>query len=136
MENIREQKQLFANVLYLFHDGGRYHIEASLLICSTNQWTGFYMVTASVTKVKISQYSQENTYGGVSFLKKKTRVLLNIGSEVWRRSLYLEWCDMLLLLRNVFQRKGVSRLQHNCFPVNISKFKNTYFEEHLRTAAS
>ena len=26
------------------------------------------------------------------------------------------------------------RLQHRCFPVNI--FKNSYFEEHLRTAAS
>ena len=28
------------------------------------------------------------------------------------------------------------RLQHRCFTVNIAKFiKNTYFEEHLRTAA-
>ena len=27
----------------LFHDGGRYHIETSPLICSSNQWTGFYM---------------------------------------------------------------------------------------------
>ena len=28
------------------------------------------------------------------------------------------------------------RPQHRCFPVNIAKFKNTYFEKHLRTAAS
>ena len=29
------------------------------------------------------------------------------------------------------------RLQHRCFPVIIAKFfKNTYFEEHLQTAAS
>ena len=29
------------------------------------------------------------------------------------------------------------RLQHNFFPVNITKFlKSTYFEEHLRMAAS
>ena len=28
------------------------------------------------------------------------------------------------------------RLQHRCFPVNIANFKNTYFEKHLRTAAS
>ena len=27
---------------------GRYHIETSPLICSANQWTGFYMITASV----------------------------------------------------------------------------------------
>ena len=34
----------------LFHDGGRYHIETSPLICPANQWTGFYMITASVMK--------------------------------------------------------------------------------------
>ena len=33
-----------------FHDGGRCHIETSPLICKANQWTGFYMITASVTK--------------------------------------------------------------------------------------
>ena len=33
-----------------FHDGGRYNIETSPLICSSNQWTGFYMITASVMK--------------------------------------------------------------------------------------
>ena len=32
------------------HDGGRYHIEGSPLICGANQWTGFYMITASVLK--------------------------------------------------------------------------------------
>ena len=31
----------------LFHDGGRYHIETSPL---ANQWTGFYMTTASGMK--------------------------------------------------------------------------------------
>ena len=36
--------------LELFHDGGRYHIETSPLICSANQWTGFYMRMASVLK--------------------------------------------------------------------------------------
>ena len=29
---------------------GCYHIENSPLICSANQWTGFYMITASVMK--------------------------------------------------------------------------------------
>ena len=28
------------------------------------------------------------------------------------------------------------RLQHKRFPVNFAKFLRTYFEEHLRTAAS
>ena len=33
-----------------FHDGGPYHIETSHLVCSANQWTGFYMVQTSVMK--------------------------------------------------------------------------------------
>ena len=28
----------------------RYHIETSPLICSANQWTGFYMLSASIVK--------------------------------------------------------------------------------------
>ena len=27
-----------------FHDGGPYHIDTNLLVCSANQWTGFYMI--------------------------------------------------------------------------------------------
>ena len=34
----------------LFHDGGRYHIDTSPLICWANQWVGFYMIMASVMK--------------------------------------------------------------------------------------
>ena len=34
----------------LFHDGGPYYIETSPLICSANQWTDFYMITASIMK--------------------------------------------------------------------------------------
>ena len=35
----------------LFHDGGRYHIETSPLICGAkNQWTGFYVITVSIMK--------------------------------------------------------------------------------------
>ena len=29
---------------------GTYHIDTSLLICSANQWTGFYMIETSVMK--------------------------------------------------------------------------------------
>ena len=35
---------------YLFYDGGCCHVETSPLICSANQRTGFYMITASVMK--------------------------------------------------------------------------------------
>ena len=33
-----------------FYYGGRYHTETSLLICSANQWSVFYMITAPVMK--------------------------------------------------------------------------------------
>ena len=33
-----------------FMTGDRYHIETSPFICSVDQWTGFYMITASVLK--------------------------------------------------------------------------------------
>ena len=33
-----------------FHDAGCYHIETSPLICSANQWTDFYVITALVMK--------------------------------------------------------------------------------------
>ena len=33
-----------------FHDGGRYHVETSPLICRANQWTGFYMITVPIMK--------------------------------------------------------------------------------------
>ena len=36
--------------LHQLHDGGRYDIETSPLICRANQWTGFYMITAFVMK--------------------------------------------------------------------------------------
>ena len=40
-----------------FLDGGRHHIETSPWICGANQWTGFYMVTASVMK-ELKQFSE------------------------------------------------------------------------------
>ena len=38
------------NLSLTFHGRGHYHIETSPLICSPNQWTGFYMITPSVMK--------------------------------------------------------------------------------------
>ena len=32
----------------LFQDRGPYHVETSLLLCSANQWNGFYMIGTSV----------------------------------------------------------------------------------------
>ena len=38
-----------------FHDGGRYHIETSPLIYSANEWSGLYMIGASIMKELISR---------------------------------------------------------------------------------
>ena len=50
MEEVEWTRETDTINSYLFHDGGRYHIETSPVICSANQWTGFYMITASVMK--------------------------------------------------------------------------------------
>ena len=40
----------FNERVWLFHDGGIYHIKTSPLTCSANRWTGFYMIGTSVMK--------------------------------------------------------------------------------------
>ena len=52
------------NYLKFCNDGGRYHIETSPLIFRTNQWTGFYMISASVMKdLKILSLNALETVG-------------------------------------------------------------------------
>ena len=48
---------------------GRYHIETTPLICSTKQWTGFHMITASVMKGLNYRYSKVGHVIGASFLR-------------------------------------------------------------------
>ena len=51
MKNWSEIGNYFnTNSLYLFHDGGPYHVETSPLIYSANQWTGFYKIGTFVIK--------------------------------------------------------------------------------------
>ena len=45
-------------LIYLFHDGGPYHVETRPLICIANQCTGFYMMGTSFMKeLKYFPYS-------------------------------------------------------------------------------
>ena len=57
---------MFLTFLYskfkLFPGGGPYHVETSPLISSANQWTGFYMSGASVTKELILTLRKNNSY--------------------------------------------------------------------------
>ena len=47
---IRHRDQWHETSLTLLIINFNYHIETSPLICSANQWTGFYMISASVMK--------------------------------------------------------------------------------------
>ena len=53
-----------------FRDGGRYHIETSPLVCRANQWTGFYMITASVLQgLRKCSENLQPQIPGLQFLK-------------------------------------------------------------------
>ena len=66
----KRQKSLQWAVRYLpFHDGGRHHIETSPLICSTNQWTGFYIPTMKIrTCIKNNILDQKHNQNSVKHL--------------------------------------------------------------------
>ena len=51
--------------------GGRYHIETSPLICGANQWTGFYMISASDIVEKILNLEKQQKGKGIKILTPK-----------------------------------------------------------------
>ena len=57
----------FSKNLLTFSRRRRYHIETSPLICGPNQWTSFYMITASVLK----GLNQGNSGKGLRNLSKQ-----------------------------------------------------------------
>ena len=66
--------ETFGKRLKFFHDGGPYHIETNPLICSANQWTGFYMIGTSVMKeLKIRFCYVARTTGNTSDEIKKMK---------------------------------------------------------------
>ena len=58
----------------LFHDGSRYHIETSALICRANQWTGFNMITAFVMKELNSNFHTSEMDGTGRVKERKQKV--------------------------------------------------------------
>ena len=48
--SVQDRSTYFDSSSLRFRYGSPYHIETSPLICSANQWTGFYMVRTSVMK--------------------------------------------------------------------------------------
>ena len=73
-----------------FHDGGRCHIETSPLIFVANQWTGFYMITASV--MKELRYTKKVFLCKRRFYKCKESVIFIPKFYKWKESSkFLTW---------------------------------------------
>ena len=54
-----------------------YHIETSPLICSANQWTGFYMITASVLKgLRIFSFLPQQQHIQSNFMTDSIRTFI------------------------------------------------------------
>ena len=90
--------------IWLFHDGGPYHIETSPLICSPNQWTGFYMIGTSVMKKCIVQNHNRNTRSAFKIYSKTTKTPEHVSVIVLlplmltlKRFHTLFWCFHCLL---------------------------------------
>ena len=89
IETLPQKKQLSSEiycvliliVYLLFHDGGRYHIETSRLICRANQWTGFYMITASAMK-ELSNFSMTCIHLLLMFRRYQKDIFL-LSSRFW-----------------------------------------------------
>ena len=68
--------------------------------------------------------------GWQKFPQKDSWQYLNSETVAW-------WCSLKMVFRSEARNFIKKRLQHRCFPVNVANlFKNTYFEEHLRTPAA
>ena len=74
-------------VLSFFHDGGPYHIETRPLICSANQWTGFYMIGTFVMKGLIRKVSGAFRTQLTSFAKS---LILDVRTGFWNH-LWNSW---------------------------------------------
>ena len=59
------------------NDEGRYHIETSPLICRANQWTCFYMITASVIKGLMPMFNNMRHFGQFGTICKIQKSLKN-----------------------------------------------------------
>ena len=85
----------FFFLLQFFHNVGPYHIETSILIYSSNQWTDFYMIRTSVTKelsiFKILPKTSNSAFHNLWFSTKSETVAWKKKTDV-----YLLSCDIVL----------------------------------------
>ena len=101
-----------------------YHIGTSPLICSANQWTGFYMITASVMKELIpknlfcpfiwtknkNQFLRRRWSGNESFIFIPSSALLQKHAEynelLWKNFLTWNSCSFIVLCWLIFINKS------------------------------
>ena len=102
---------------WLFHDGGRHHIETSPLICRANQWTGFNMITVSVMKELNKMALIKSFLVGALYSSKLIYLYLNKGNNV---------CEMLQLFEIDDTSTFTCWLFQNIFMKHVS-FKPFYW---------
>ena len=68
-------------VFWLFHDGCTCYIETSPLICTANQWTGFYMIETSVNEELMTIFPLSASHG------KDDELLKTFNINYWPRCL-------------------------------------------------
>ena len=74
--SMKQITQILKVRLELFYDRGPYHIESSLLICSANQWTGFFhMIGTSITKELKQVCSQSFLVSSIHWAKENAERL-------------------------------------------------------------
>ena len=68
-------------------------MKTSPLICSTNQWTGFYMITASVMKELNSRLEKNIYFAGISFCDLMIAILVTTRNESLIELQIVDQCD-------------------------------------------
>ena len=92
--------------LQLFHDGGPYHIKTSLLTCSANYWTGFYMIGTYVMKeLNISRCFYTTLFPFLFILSFYGVMILKLYTGQW-----WTWSTKY----NYFDSNGIPNHNHLC----------------------
>ena len=87
-----------------------YHIETSPLICSANQWTGFYMITASVMKELIHFYDEiKSVLAETCSTEIKSLISLRFLSMCFRKNSILCYISIIPGTFLIYIKKGCSK---------------------------
>ena len=98
-------------------------IETSLLICYANQWTGFCMITASVTKdFKASGNLALKFKGRLSNINGTVKFILSLYLDLYSLNYRVHYLTQQKLLGNNFPLESKKRVKQS-FHINLIPIK-------------